>query len=482
MKRLAMIDDTFLRLESRRQPLHIGVLLLLEPPEGAGKDFAKNIAERLRSYTSMAPPFNLRLVNRRGVHYWREDSELDLDHHFVHLSLPAPGRIRELLAMVSRVHSSHLDRAFPLWRIYLVEGIEDGRIAVYMKIHHSMTDGIAAIKMLTASMSTDRKISATMPPNWAIGIEESKFKQPLPVPTPHMTSIPALRSVAREGLRSTLKSVRAVGRELYKSFKDYRSNNPDFALGGQSPKMIFNNKVSASRRFAAQSYSTPRIKAVAKACGATSNDVILAMCAGALRRYLIDRNELPKERLLAAIPVSVRREGHHSDAVNEVAFTLTHLATNIEDPLQRLKAIKSSMDYNKQRVKSLSPGELTTYAAMMLLPGATNTLLGYAPDKALVSLVISHVPGPREDMYWQGAKLSGMYPVSLVLDSGALNITIISRHDYVDFGLIACSKTVPKMQILLKFLEEALEEMELALGFSRVELIPAPKPEETEPA
>ena len=464
-----MIDDTFLRLESRRQPLHIGMLMLLQPPEGAGEDFALNIADRLRQYTSIAPPFNQRLVNRKGVHYWTEDSELDLDHHFVHLSLPAPGRIRELLAMVSRVHSGHLDRAFPLWRLYLIEGIEDGRIAMYLKIHHSMTDGIAGIKMLTDSMSTNIETSTTMPPNWSIGIKKSKHKQPLPVPTPHLTSIPALRSVARDGLVSGLKSIRTVGRELYHSFKDFRTHNPNLALGGQAPRTIFNHKVSASRRFAAQSYSMPRIRAVAQSCGGSSNDVILAMCGGALRRYLEERNELPKEPLLAAVPVSVRREGHSSDAANEVAFTMAHLATNISDPVERLKAIKSCMDYNKEKIKKLSPGELTTYAAMMMLPGATNSLLGYSPNKALGTVVISHVPGPREDMYWQGAKLCGLYPVSLVVDSVALNITIISRHDSVDFGLIACSKTVPKVQMLLKYLQESLEELEDALGFTHIQ-------------
>lgn len=469
MKRLALVDDTFLRLESRRQPLHIGMLMLLEPPQGEGKAFAKKVAERLREYTAMAPPFNLRLVQRRGVHYWTEDSELDLDHHFVHLSLPEPGRIRELLSMVSRVHSSHLDRAFPLWRLYLIEGIEDGRIALYLKIHHSMTDGIAGIQMLASSMSNDIEKSKTMPPPWAVGIQKSKFSQPLPVPTPHIGSISALRSMAQDGFRTGIKSVQAVGRELIKSFKDFRSHNPDFALGGEAPRSLFNNKVSASRRFAAQSYSMPRIKAVATALGATTNDVILAMCSGALRRYLEDQNQLPDEPLLAAIPVSVRRKGHHSDAANEVAFTMAHLASNVADPVERLKAIKSCMDYNKQRIKNLSPGELTTYAAMMLLPGATKALMGTTPEKALGNLVISHVPGPRQDMYWQGAKLSGLYPVSLVVDTVALNITIISRHDFVDFGLIACSKTVPSMQRLLIHLEEALVELEEALHLTQDE-------------
>ena len=129
MKKLALIDDAFLRLENRRQPLHIGVLMMLKPPADAAPDFAYQLADRLRQHTETAPPFNQKLVSKRGLHYWEEDNHFDLNHHFVHLALPKPGRIRELLAMVSRVHSGHLDRSYPLWRMYLIEGLEDGRIA-----------------------------------------------------------------------------------------------------------------------------------------------------------------------------------------------------------------------------------------------------------------------------------------------------------------------------------------------------------------
>src|SRR3546814_8985858 len=139
------MDEAFLRIESRRQPLHIGMLMLFEPPPDGGDDFAAKLAERLKESTRAVAPFNHHLVRRRGLHYWKEDEEFDLAHHFVHMSLPRPGRIRELLSMVSRVHSGHLDRAYPLWRIYLIEGIEDGRIAVYMKIHHSVVDGVGGI-------------------------------------------------------------------------------------------------------------------------------------------------------------------------------------------------------------------------------------------------------------------------------------------------------------------------------------------------
>jgi diacylglycerol O-acyltransferase len=203
---------------------------------------------------------------------------------------------------------------------------------------------------------------------------------------------------------------------------------------------------------------------VADTLDATLNDVVLAMCAGALRRYLVDRGELPKKALTAAVPVSIRRPD--SDAGNEVAFTMTTLATNLRDPAKRLQAIKSGMDYNKERLRKLSPGQVMAYTAAIMIPGQLNSLLGRSRDSELGNVVISHVPGPRKTMYWQGAKLAGLYPISLNIDGGALNITLVSRHDFVDFGLIACRKAVPSVQRLLEYLEEELVALEAATGTS----------------
>jgi diacylglycerol O-acyltransferase len=187
------------------------------------------------------------------------------------------------------------------------------------------------------------------------------------------------------------------------------------------------------------------------------------MCGGALRRYLLDLGVLPKTPLVAGVPVSVRGKDQGSGLGNEVAFTLTHLGTHLEDPLARLIAIRNCMNYNKRRNRALLPGQLLTYAALMLLPGAATTLLRLAPDNVLGNVVISHVPGPRKPLYWQGARLTGLYPLSLLFDYGALNITVVSRQDFVDFGLLACPKTVPGMQRLLEFLEDALKELEAAV-------------------
>lgn len=385
-----------------------------------------------------------------------QSEDFDLAHHFVHVALPKPGRIRELLAMVSRVHCGHLDRAYPLWQMYLIEGLADGRFAVYIKVHHALMDGIAGIRLLMRSMSTNLDTSLTLPPPWEVPTQRSKPRH-LPLPSPTSGGLSALRSLAREHVGSVVPVVR----ELRSNVRDIIRRNPDFVFAGQAPRTIFNQKVSATRRFAAQSYSTPRIKAVAEAYGATANDVVLAMCAGALRRYLLDLGELPKRPLVAAVPVSVRREG--SDHANEVSFTFCHLATHLYNPEARLRAIKSCMDYNKAHLQRLSPDQSLVCSAFKLLPGALNAVTRLVDNSALANVIISHVPGPRRPLYWQGAKLCGLYPASLVVDSGALNITLISRHDFVDVGLIACRKAVPQVQRLLQYLEDALLELEATI-------------------
>ena len=456
MSKLSLIDDLFLLLESRRVPLHIGVLMLFDPPADASPLFAAQLAERLRVFSQATPPFNQRLTRRRGVHAWEADEEFDLDHHFVHTALPQPGRIRELLSLVSSAHSAHLDRAYPLWRMYLIKGIEGGRLAVYLKIHHSLVDGVGGVRLLMRSMSSDAAQSAKMLPLWEVGPTKPKKAQilPVPAPPPAVEGIAALRLLAREGVQA----VAPVLREVRETFREVRHNDPDVALFGQAPRSLLKTRISATRRFAAQQYATPRMRGVAEALNATLNDVVLAMCGGALRRYLLKRGDLPEKPLIAGVPVSIRR--NNTALGNEVAFTITHLATHMEDAVERLLAIKRCMDKNKQRFEKLSPGQIMAYALLTLTPGTIGSLVSRSSGHALGYVVVSHVPGPREDLYWQGCRLAGLYPASLLIDMLALNITVISRHDFVDFGLIACRKSVPHAQRLLEYLEDELAALE----------------------
>lgn len=454
MKPLMPLDLLFLLFEQRNQPLHVGVLALYHPPHDAPSGFVADVAERLRESRRAAPPFNRRLVNRFGLKFWEEDEEFDLAHHFAHLALPKPGRIRELLAMVSRVHAAHLDRAYPLWRMYMIEGLEDGRIATYSKIHHALVDGVAGMRLMLKSMSPDREASMRMPPPWEVPTRKSRLSG-LPVPKASVGGLKALRGLIGEGRHALPQLAGAIS----EAWHDLRAHHPDFVHGLQAPRCILNQPISGSRRFVAQSYSAARIKHIATVFGATANDVVLAMCGGALRRYLDELKELPDRPLIAAVPVSLRRDD--GETGNEIAFALVSLASHLADAGERLRAVKCCMDYNKARMRKLSPAQLLAYEAALLLPGAANFLFGLGHTTA-VNVVISHVRGPKQPMYWQGCELSGLYPVSVAISGLALNITLISRHDSVDFGLIGCRKTLPGMQRLLDHLADELDALEIA--------------------
>lgn len=451
VKRLTPLDLGFVLLERRNQPLHVASLNLFSPPPGAPPDFAQKLVERLRSCAAPLPPFNQRLEGGFGASRWVEDPEFDIDQHVVHLALPRPGRIRELLKMVSRMHASHLDRAYPLWRTYVIEGIEGGRIATYSKVHHAVADGIAGTRLMLKSMSIDP--DEIVPPAWAL--------PPRSHPEPAGLLTAPISSAAKLATRfaGAFGSLPGIGRELRQSVREYRSKHPDFVSGFSAPPCILNQRISASRRFAAQSYALPRVRESGRALGYTVNDIVLGMCSYALRKYLQELNALPDKPLIALVPMSTRRD--RTDSGNQIAFFLANLGTHLADPAERLRSIKGSVDHSKRRFGNMRPGEMLGYGLALMGPGLLNMVAKSRPNWLAFNLIISNVPGPKAQLYWQGCKLDGMFPMSAIADGQALNISLISRHDALDFGLVACRRTLPHVQRLLDYLEEGLVQIEM---------------------
>jgi diacylglycerol O-acyltransferase len=451
MKPLSPVDQLFLFIERRQQPMHVAGLQLFAYPEGADDDYVQGVAAFMREFDQPEPPFDLRLNTRLGLRHWDEDDQFDLDHHFRHEALPRPGRIRELLALVSAEHANLLHRDRPLWEAHLIEGLSNRRFALYTKVHHALIDGMAAMRLAQRSLSTDPD-DRGRPPLWAI-------------PKPARSSGPGPDGGALERLTALLGrqigTVPALARELGK-LADKGQRNPDHVSIFQAPLCPLNERITGSRRFAAQSYSLPRIKALARAFDTTLNDVVLAMCGGALRRYLQGIDSLPDAPLIAMIPISLSRDEHTQG--NQIAMILVNLGTHITDAGQRMRLIKASVQESKQRFAQMTPEESLNFAALMLAPTFLNMVTGLAPQLHAFNVVISNVPGPRETLYWNGAKLIGLYPVSLVIDRMALNITLTSYVDSLEFGIIGCRRTLPSMQRLLDHLERALEELELAAG------------------
>jgi diacylglycerol O-acyltransferase len=241
-----------------------------------------------------------------------------------------------------------------------------------------------------------------------------------------------------------------------------RKPHPDAVSSNQAPRCVLNSKITGSRRFSAQSYSTARIKHIANACGATSNDTVLALCGAALRIYLLEMNALPEKPLIAVVPMSTRRD--ESDTGNEITMGLVNLATDLSDPLIRLKRVKASMDHSKSRLRGLTPGQVMAQTLTRFMPGAMTLLPGLGSKNTVANVVISHVRGPQTPVYWQGCELDGIFPASLLVDGFALNITLISRYDFIDFGVIACRKSLPGIQRLLEHFETAIVDLEKSLG------------------
>jgi len=456
MKPLSATDNLFLMLEKRQQPTHIAGLQLFEFPADAPANYVTRFAEELRQYKTPMSPFNKRLQYRFGRPYWDIDQQFDLEHHFRHVALPKPGRIRELLALVSAEHSNQMDRERPLWEYYLIEGIKGRRFAIYSKQHHAIMDGMSAMRLGTKLLSPD-PTKRNMPPMWAFDAKanaETRITNKID-PT---TAVAA----AQAGLRRNLSAIPHVAKALRDSWQKSKSGAADYTSVFQAPQCILNERITGSRRFAAESYSLQRIRNVAKAYDATINDVVLCICGSALRDYLREQNALPDKPLIAAIPVSLRQD--ESIGGNQLVTILANLGTHTGDAVKRMEIVKASVLEAKQRFASMTQQEIMAYTALMLTPAGMQMLTGMMPGWQAFNVLISNVPGPKEPLYWNGARLCGMYPVSMPLDRLALNITILSYYDQLEFGLTACRRTLPSMQRMLAHIETGIEKLEEGAG------------------
>jgi diacylglycerol O-acyltransferase len=290
-----------------------------------------------------------------------------------------------------------------------------------------------------------------MPPLWARAPRSHGSEEPGPGPFSKLAGL----------LGKQLGTVPALARELRKLI-DRGHQQPGHVSIFEAPQSALNERITASRRFAAQSYSLPRFRRLGKAFDATLNDAVLAVSSGALRRYLVGLDALPEKPLVALVPVSLRKDD--SSAGNQLAMILANLGTHLTDPAERMRTIKASVAESKQRYAQMTPEEALNFAALMLAPTFLNIVTGLAPQLHAFNVIISNVPGPAAPLYWNGARMIGLYPVSLVMDRMALNLTLTSYVDSLEFGIIGCRRTLPSMQRLLDHIERSLEELENAAG------------------
>lgn len=451
MRRLSVVDAGFLAAESREVPMHVGGLQLFSPPDDAGPDYMRDLYRDWVSVADVRPPFNQKLKTRFGVPHWVTDPDLDIEYHLRHSALPKPGRFRELFALVGRLHSSLLSRSRALWELHMIEGLADGRWAMYTKIHHAVIDGVGSMRLLESSLSHDPD-ERDRPYPWA---ERGSAK------TSRTTSTKVAAAAIAEQLRVQLGSVPGVARAL-RRFAQAALEPPDtrMALPFAAPPTPFNQRITGARRFVAQSYPLERIREVARGAGGTINDVVLAMSSSALRRYLDEHGGgIPPKPLTAMVPVSVRpKDG--GDFGNAISAILVNLGTHLGDPAERFEVIQRSIGDAKSLLRELTYTEVMLYTVLASGPLMAPSLFGLAPRRPPFNVVISNVPGPKERLYWNGARLDGMYPASIPTHGLGVNITATSYAGSLDFGIVACRRTVPNVQRLIDYLADGLDELE----------------------
>jgi diacylglycerol O-acyltransferase len=445
MKPLGTVDTSFLLAENRKMPMHTAGLLLFSYPEGVHEDWLHETLSANDDPDAVQYPFNQKLawpLKRLGLPHWVTDHDLDTQYHVRHSALPKPGRYREMFSLVSRLHSTRLHRDRPLWEAHIIEGVEKDRFALYVKTHHSMIDGVGAMRMLRMCLSNDPN-ERDMPAPWNM----PRPRRDKAVDTGEPRSALAATAGAMGGVLKFASAVRQ---------RDKHGMIAPF----QAPLTTLNGRVTGSRRFVAQSWSLPRIKMVAKALNATVNDIVLAMSGGALRRYLTDQGALPDQPLTAMTPVSFRPADADLEG-NSFSVVFATLATEIGDPVDRLRAIQNSMGEAKRLLKGMNSADIPIFTSIVALPVLLPHLLRLSGrTRPTFNVTVSNVPGPQEKLYWNGAPLEGMYPLSIVTHGQALNITVTSVADNLDVGIIACRRSVPSAQRLIDHLEEALVELE----------------------
>jgi WS/DGAT/MGAT family acyltransferase len=463
MRQLTSLDAQFLAVEDGRTHGHVAALGTYDPSTAPGGRLTLDaVRDLVAARLHRLPPFRWRLVEvPLGLDhpYWHDDPGFDLDFHVRELALPAPGDERMLAEQVARIVARPLDRARPLWELYLIHGLEDGRVGVLTKMHHAAVDGLSGAEVLSvlldpapetgpapaapaAATARQRPGQFEMLARGLAGMPRQRIRslRALPRALPHLDQVPTMRSLPG------VLSVAAAGRRV----AGVRTRDGGVLEGGRlhAPRTALNGPIGPHRRIALTRQSLAEVKRVKDAFGVTVNDVVVAICAGALRSWLADLGDLPDAPLLAMVPVSVRTPAQRGTFGNRVATMLAPIPTHLADPGERIRAAHESMRAAKERHRAV-PATVLQDANEVIPPAlfaraarVTMSVAARHPSEAPVNTVISNVPGSATPLYLAGARLEALYPVSAIMHGIGLNLTVMSYCGGLDFGIVADRDTV----------------------------------------
>ena len=460
MNHLSGMDASFLHLETPETPMHVGGMHTLELPAGYKGDFYEDFKQHIASRLHISDVFTRKLALmpfELSNPVWVEDDEVDIDYHIRRVTLPKPGTHKQLEQYVARLHSSLLDRSRPLWEFFVIDGLEHGRVALYTKVHHAGIDGQAGVALATAIMDVTPEPRPVRPPRqqrrshgYQLGIAELASAAISNTFAQYVKLVKTFPDMARALQSVVVPQPGPDGKRNWNIAKGMK------LLG---PKTPFNVAITNQRAYAGRSISLAQTKEIGKRFGVSLNDVVLATCGGALRRYLSEYNALPKKSLTAAVPVSLREAGN-TDANNQVSMTVMTLATDIADPVERLKIINTSSAAAKTLIgnfKAAIPTDFPSFGAPWLISGLASMYGRSGLANALppvANVAVSNVPGAQMPLYVCGARMLSYFPVSIPTHGVALNITVQSYNGSLDYGLIACRRAVPDVADLADFLVE----------------------------
>jgi diacylglycerol O-acyltransferase / wax synthase len=458
MRRLTGLDASFLYLETPNNHMHVAGVYVFDPsdvPGGYSFDRCKAvIANRLHRL----PPFRWRLVEVPfGLHHpiWVEDPDFDLDYHVRRAALPAPGGRAELAAFAADIAGRQLDRRRPLWEIHIVEGLENGYVAMVSKTHHAAIDGASGAELSANLLDLGPEPVIYEEPQWL----------PERIPSDTEMVVYALNSLTKQPaqLVRTVKDTIETAVTMRNRPKVEGVTPPPAPFS--APRTSINGPITPHRAFAMTEVSLADIKTIRAAFGGTVNDVVLALCTGALRRYLIDRSELPMDPLVAMVPMSVRAEDQKGAMGNRVTNMFVALPTQLAASSERLRNIQDATKAAKDQATAIGAETLSNWAEFAAPAVAARAARLYASMKLadrhrpLMNVTISNVPGPQFPLYSVGARLVSWYPMGPIFDGSGLNMTVMSYLGVVYFGLLACKETVPDVDGLAAYVRAAADEL-----------------------
>lgn len=451
MQKLSAQDAGFLKIESAHCPFHVGGLMIFKMPANASGSYLRRLAQKCGRLNEIWPAFNKKLQDPEKLSNaaWIVADDYHPERHVFHYSLPQPGRMEDLMALVTRAHERPLDRSRPLWEMHVVEGLPGDRFALYSKIHHALVDGVGAMKMIQTLLSESPSAK----------LNYNDIHPDLEKHDGHHSLFEGLGDLTR-GLRKQYAALPELSHLLAHMTSDALKGKQDvMRLPFTAPHSILNGQLDSRRSITTCELSLASVRKLARQAGGSINDVLLAVCGGALRRYLIEQQALPRKSLIAGMPVSLKAGVGESG--NKLSYILSPFFTNEPSDLRRLnRVIKVTRDA-KAEMGKMSTTAAEDYYALLMAPTVLLTVTGNATRvRPAINVIFSNVPGSADKLYLEGAELEALYPLSIVTDGMGLNITVVSHAGKLCFALASCPSELPGIEQLGKRVKESFRDLQ----------------------